>query len=156
MVAAICLSLVSGENYRTQEFYTQIRRPNGVFNLAAGGLVNSFLRLKKMPKYKQGMVLTLGVGIAGAGLSYHLAKETPTININGPVSFNFTHSGAGLEKFGNVSDVVKKPSTRAQAELYHLWSNPKCLEVQTTTTHYTDHEGISRIEKGVKCTSWKK
>jgi len=37
MVAAICLSLVSGENYRTQEFYTQIRRPNGVFNLAVGG-----------------------------------------------------------------------------------------------------------------------
>jgi len=37
MVAAICVSLVSGENYRTQEFYTQIRRPNGVFNLAVGG-----------------------------------------------------------------------------------------------------------------------
>ena len=34
MVAAICLSLVAGENYRTQEYYTQIRRPNGVFNLS--------------------------------------------------------------------------------------------------------------------------
>ena len=33
MVAAICLSLVAGENYRTQEFYTQIRRPNAVFVL---------------------------------------------------------------------------------------------------------------------------
>lgn len=31
MVAAICLSLVGGENYRTQEFYSQIRRSNGVF-----------------------------------------------------------------------------------------------------------------------------
>lgn len=35
MVAAICLSLVGGENYRTQEFYTQIRRPNAVFTLTA-------------------------------------------------------------------------------------------------------------------------
>ena len=32
MVAAICLSLVGGENYRTQEFYSQIRRSNAVFN----------------------------------------------------------------------------------------------------------------------------
>lgn len=32
MIAAICLSLVTGENYRTQEFYSQIRRPNAVFN----------------------------------------------------------------------------------------------------------------------------
>jgi len=39
MVAAICLSLVGGENYRTQEFYTQIRRPNAVFTLTAGVLV---------------------------------------------------------------------------------------------------------------------
>lgn len=31
MVAAICLSLVSGENYRTQEFYSQIRRSNSVW-----------------------------------------------------------------------------------------------------------------------------
>ena len=31
MVAAICLSLVSAENYRTQEFYTQIRRNNSLF-----------------------------------------------------------------------------------------------------------------------------
>jgi len=31
MVAAICLSLVGGENYRTQEFYSQIRRSNSVF-----------------------------------------------------------------------------------------------------------------------------
>ena len=33
MVAAICLSLVGGENYRTQEFYTQIRRSNSIFVL---------------------------------------------------------------------------------------------------------------------------
>lgn len=33
MVAAICLSLVGGENYRTQEFYSQIRRSNSIFNL---------------------------------------------------------------------------------------------------------------------------
>lgn len=31
MVAAICLSLVTAENYRTQEFYTQIRRNNSLF-----------------------------------------------------------------------------------------------------------------------------
>lgn len=31
MVAAICLSLVSSENYRTQDFYTQIRRTNALF-----------------------------------------------------------------------------------------------------------------------------
>lgn len=34
MVAAICLSLVSAENYRTQEFYTQIRRNNSLFGFA--------------------------------------------------------------------------------------------------------------------------
>lgn len=34
MVAAICLSLVGGENYRTQEFYSQIRRSNAVFTLS--------------------------------------------------------------------------------------------------------------------------
>lgn len=33
MVSAICLSLVSGENYRTQEFYSQIRKSNAVFVL---------------------------------------------------------------------------------------------------------------------------
>lgn len=33
MVSAICLSLVTGENYRTQEFYSQIRKPNAVFVL---------------------------------------------------------------------------------------------------------------------------
>ena len=33
MVAAICLSLAADENYRSQEFYTQIRRPNAVFVL---------------------------------------------------------------------------------------------------------------------------
>lgn len=35
MVAAICLSLAGGENYRTQEFYSQIRRSNGVFTFVA-------------------------------------------------------------------------------------------------------------------------
>jgi NADH-quinone oxidoreductase subunit J len=35
MVAAICLSLVGGENYRTQEFYSQIRRSNSVYNLVS-------------------------------------------------------------------------------------------------------------------------
>jgi len=35
MVSAICLSLVGGENYRTQEFYSQIRRSNGVFNFVS-------------------------------------------------------------------------------------------------------------------------
>jgi NADH-quinone oxidoreductase subunit J len=34
MIAAICLSLVGGENYRTQEFYSQIRRSNAVFTLS--------------------------------------------------------------------------------------------------------------------------
>jgi len=33
MVSAICLSLVQGETYRTQEFYSQIRKPNAVFVL---------------------------------------------------------------------------------------------------------------------------
>lgn len=33
MISAICLSLVTGENYRTQEFYSQIRKPNAVFVL---------------------------------------------------------------------------------------------------------------------------
>lgn len=33
MVSAICLSLVSGENYRTQEIYSQIRKSNAVFVL---------------------------------------------------------------------------------------------------------------------------
>jgi len=33
MISAICLSLVSGENYRTQEFYSQIRKSNAVFVL---------------------------------------------------------------------------------------------------------------------------
>jgi len=53
MVAAICLSLVSGENYRTQEFYTQIRRPNGVFNLAMFHLING-----KVFQVVKGRVLT--------------------------------------------------------------------------------------------------
>ena len=35
MVAAICLSLVGAENYRTQEVYSQIRRSNGVFTFVA-------------------------------------------------------------------------------------------------------------------------
>jgi len=34
MIAAICLSLVGGENYRTQEFYSQIRRSNAVFTFS--------------------------------------------------------------------------------------------------------------------------
>lgn len=33
MLSAICLSLVAGESYRTQEFYSQIRKPNAVFIL---------------------------------------------------------------------------------------------------------------------------
>jgi len=39
MVAAICLSLVGGENYRTQEYYSQIRKSNAVFVLRASTLV---------------------------------------------------------------------------------------------------------------------
>ena len=31
LVSAICLSLVGGENYRTQEVYSQVRRSNSVF-----------------------------------------------------------------------------------------------------------------------------
>ena len=38
MVAAICLSLVGGENYRTQEFYSQIRRSNAVFTFSSNKL----------------------------------------------------------------------------------------------------------------------
>nr|ATE46692.1 NADH dehydrogenase subunit 6 [Protostelium mycophagum] len=38
MIAAICLSLVGGENYRTQEFYSQIRRSNAVFTLSTKSL----------------------------------------------------------------------------------------------------------------------
>jgi len=38
IVSAICLSLVGGENYRTQEFYSQIRRSNGVFNFNSSSL----------------------------------------------------------------------------------------------------------------------
>ena len=38
MVSAICLSLVGGENYRTQELYSQIRRSNGIFNFNSSSL----------------------------------------------------------------------------------------------------------------------
>jgi len=31
MIAAICLSFVESQNYRTQEYYTQIRRNNALF-----------------------------------------------------------------------------------------------------------------------------
>lgn len=47
IVSAICLSLVGGENYRTQEFYSQIRRSNGVFNFNSSSVRSSIPRFRR-------------------------------------------------------------------------------------------------------------
>lgn len=47
IVSAICLSLVGGENYRTQEFYSQIRRSNGVFNFNSSSVRSSIPRFQR-------------------------------------------------------------------------------------------------------------
>jgi len=98
MVAAICLSLVSGENYRTQEFYTQIRRPNGVFNLslmAAAGekflhtLHRASNELKAMGPLGKGTTIFTGLTAIKFGVDLMTPNEVQnTTHVNNAVTIN--------------------------------------------------------------------